>query len=49
MAMPRVGTGHAINFWVIQYLKTMNLNTETKYVLKIKNQKESSLSFCKKK
>jgi hypothetical protein len=26
--MPRVGTGHATYFWVIQHFKPMNLSTE---------------------
>jgi cytochrome b561 len=39
-AMPRVGTGHAKYFWVIQYLKMIKLPIEPKHFLKIKNQKD---------
>jgi hypothetical protein len=38
--MPRVGTGHAKYFWVIQYLKMIKLPIEPKHFLKIKNQKD---------
>jgi hypothetical protein len=31
--MPRVWTGDAINFWVNQYFKTMNLPIEPKHFL----------------
>jgi hypothetical protein len=38
--MPRIGTGQAKYFWVIQYLKAMQLPTEPKNFLIIKNQKD---------
>jgi hypothetical protein len=32
-------------FWVNQYFKTMNLNTEPQHFLKIKNQKDEEYFF----
>jgi hypothetical protein len=46
-----IGTGCATYFWVIQYLKMIQLHIEPKHFLKIKNQwdEELSLIFLKEK
>jgi hypothetical protein len=44
-AMPWVRKGLAIYFWVILYLKTIQLPIEPNHFLKIKNQKDEDYFF----